>query len=85
MCLSVPAKVLSIKDKTAIVSIGGTEYDASLQMIEGVEVGDYVLLHTGFVIQKLSEEEANETIKLLQEVFEKGDEEEREKQLRKIT
>ncbi len=74
MCLSVPAKVLSIKNKMAKVSIGGTEYDASLQMIEGVEVGDYVLLHTGFVIQKISEKEANETVKLLQEVFEKGDE-----------
>ena len=77
MCLSVPAKVLSIKDQMAKVSIGGTEYDASLQMIEGVEVGDYVLLHTGFVIQKISEKEADETIKLLQEIFEKADEEER--------
>jgi len=70
MCLSVPAKVISIDNDKAIVSIGGTKYEASLQLIEDVVVGDYILLHTGFAIQKLSEDEAQETIKLLHELGE---------------
>ena len=70
MCLSVPAKVISIDNDKAIVSIGGTKYEASLQLLEDVVVGDYILLHTGFAIQKLSEEDAMETLKLLNELGE---------------
>jgi len=81
MCLSIPAKVESIKDEMAVVSVGGTQYDASLQMVEDVKVGDYILLHTGFAIQKISEEEAIETLKVYDEFEEfnkKLDEEEKE-------
>lgn len=81
MCLSIPAKVESIKDEMAVVSVGGAQYDASLQMVEDVKVGDYILLHTGFAIQKISEEEALETLKVCDEFEEfnkKLDEEEKE-------
>jgi hydrogenase expression/formation protein HypC len=67
MCLSIPAKVMTIEGQKAIVSVGGTEYKASLQMIDNVEVGDYILLHTGFAIQKISPEDAEETLKLFEE------------------
>lgn len=67
MCLSVPAKIISIDGEMAVVSVGGTEYNASLQLIENPQIGDYVLLHTGFAIQKLSEEEAIETLKVFDE------------------
>ncbi|MBU1011498.1 MAG: HypC/HybG/HupF family hydrogenase formation chaperone [Bacteroidetes bacterium] len=67
MCLSIPAKVESIEGEMAIVSVGGTTYEASLQMIDNVEIGDYVLLHTGFAIQKISEEDAAETLKIFEE------------------
>ncbi len=70
MCLSIPCKVLSIEGDKAIVSAGGTEYEASLQLVEDVRVDDYVLIHTGFAIQKISEEEARETMKLLMELAE---------------
>ncbi len=70
MCLSIPAKVLSIEGDKAKVSVGGAEYDASLQLIDNVKIGDYVLLHTGFAIQKLDEEEAMETIRLINELGE---------------
>jgi hydrogenase expression/formation protein HypC len=70
MCLSIPSKVLSINGNTAIVSVGGTEYKASLQLLDDVSVGDYVLLHTGFAIQIISEKEAQETLKLLRELGE---------------
>ena len=73
MCLSVPAKVISIKEDMAEVSIGGTIYNAGLQLVEDVNIGDYVLLHTGFAIQKISEEDAEETMKLLREIAEYDD------------
>jgi hydrogenase expression/formation protein HypC len=67
MCLSIPAKVISINGGMAIVSVGGTEYEASLQLLDDVKVDDYILLHTGFAIQKISEEEAIETLKVFEE------------------
>lgn len=67
MCLSIPSKVISIDGDMAIVSVGGTEYEASLQLLTDVKVGDYILLHTGFAIQKISEEEALETLKVFEE------------------
>ena len=70
MCLSIPSKVISIQGNKAIVSVAGTEYEASLQLVDNVGVNDYVLLHTGFAIQKISEEEAKETLKLLRELGE---------------
>ena len=68
MCLSIPSKVISIKDNKAIVSVGGTEYEASLQLLDDVKVDDYVFIHTGFAIQKISEEEALETLRLFKEL-----------------
>jgi hydrogenase expression/formation protein HypC len=70
MCLSVPAKVITINGDMATVSIGETIINASLQLVEDVEVGDYILLHTGFAIQKLSQKEAEETLKLFEELEE---------------
>ncbi|MEZ5082824.1 MAG: HypC/HybG/HupF family hydrogenase formation chaperone [Bacteroidales bacterium] len=67
MCLSIPAKVESIKDDMAIVSVGGTTYNASLQMLDDVKIGDYILMHTGFAIQKLSPEDAEESLKVFEE------------------
>jgi len=70
MCLSIPGKVKSIDGDKAIVSVGGTEYETSLQLLEDVKVDDYVLVHTGFAIQKLDEEEALETLRLFNELEE---------------
>ena len=68
MCLSVPAKIVSIKGDMAEVSAGGSIFKAGLQMVTDVKPGDYVLLHAGFAIQKISEKEAEETIRLLDEL-----------------
>jgi hydrogenase expression/formation protein HypC len=69
MCLSIPARIDSIDGEMAKCSVGGATYNTSLQMLEIDElaVGDYVLLHTGFAIQKISREEAEETLKLFDE------------------
>jgi len=75
MCLSIPGKVMSISADKAVVSVGGTEYEASLQLLDDVKVGDYVLIHTGFAIQKISEEEAIETLKVFNEFDEMNEKE----------
>jgi hydrogenase expression/formation protein HypC len=69
MCLSVPAKILHIEGQRARVSLGGAEYNAALDLVEDVKVGDYVLLHSGFAIQVIDEKEAMETMQLLNEVM----------------
>jgi hydrogenase expression/formation protein HypC len=68
MCLSIPAKVLSIEGDMAKVAVGETICNASLQIVENIQVGDYILLHTGFALQKLSKEEAEETFRLFEEL-----------------
>jgi len=82
MCLSIPSRVISINGDKAMVSAGGTEYEASIQLLDDVEVDDYVLIHTGFAIQKISEEEAIKTfdlIKALDDIEDEIDEEEKGK------
>ena len=68
MCLAIPAKIMKIDGSLAMVSIEGVEYQASLQLIEDVSEGDYVMLHAGFAIEKVDPGEAEETLKLLNEI-----------------
>jgi len=74
MCLGIPSKIISIDGDAAIVSVGGTECEASLQLLDDAKVGDFVLLHTGFAIEKISDEEAKETFELLKKLGEIEDE-----------
>jgi len=68
MCLSIPARIISIEGSMAEVSAGGSIFKANLQMVENADIGDYILLHAGFAIQKISEEDAEETLRLLKEM-----------------
>jgi len=68
MCLAVPAKIVSIKDNIAQVDMAGTQTRASLIMTPEAKVGDYVLLHTGYAIIIVNEEEAMETLKIFKEL-----------------
>ncbi len=84
MCLSVPAKIVEINGEIARVAVGETIINASLQMLDDVEIGDYVLLHTGFALQKISAADAAETLALFEELEEINKEMDREEQNRKI-
>ncbi len=68
MCLSVPGKVVEIQNNMAKVEIGGVLRDVSMDVCPDVVVGDYVLIHTGFAIQKVDEKEALETLELLRKM-----------------
>jgi hydrogenase expression/formation protein HypC len=68
MCLSVPVKVEEVRGETALVSFGGIEYNANISLLDEVTKGDYLLLHAGFAIQKISETHARETLDLIHEM-----------------
>jgi hydrogenase expression/formation protein HypC len=70
MCLSVPGKVIEIQNNMAKVEVGGVLRDVSMDVCPDVVVGEYVLIHTGFAIQKLDEKEALETLDLLRRMAE---------------
>jgi len=70
MCLAIPARVKEKRGDRAWVELGGVVREASLMLVPQAEVGDYILLHAGFAIQKLDREEAEETLKLLGELME---------------
>jgi len=68
MCLAIPALVKSIEDDMALVEIGGVSRKISVWLTPEARVGDYVLLHTGYAINVIDQEEAWETLRLLTEL-----------------
>jgi len=68
MCLAIPAKVIKIDGKLAEVEIEGVKRQADLHLVEDVRVNDYILLHAGFAIEKVSSDDAKETLRLLKEM-----------------
>jgi hydrogenase expression/formation protein HypC len=75
MCLAIPALIKTIENKEAEVEIGGITRRISLWLTPEAKVGDYVLIHTGYAINVLNQEEATETLKLFEEIAEKAGEE----------
>jgi hydrogenase expression/formation protein HypC len=72
MCLAIPSKIIDINDIIATVDVQGARRDVSLMLMpEAVGTGDYVLVHAGFAIQKVSREVAEEAHRLLREMAEK--------------
>lgn len=68
MCLAIPARVAEIReDDQAIVDLGGVKKDVSLALVEGVQVGDYVIVHVGYALTRLDPEEAEKTLALMAE------------------
>ena len=68
MCLAVPAKIKTIDNDQALVDFGGVTKRISLGILSDVKVGEYVLVHAGFAIGKLEEQEAQDTIKIFKEL-----------------
>jgi hydrogenase expression/formation protein HypC len=63
MCLGIPSKIISIENLKATIDVYGAQRDISLMLLENeVKVGDYVIVHAGFAIQKLQEDIAKETL-----------------------
>jgi hydrogenase expression/formation protein HypC len=70
MCLAVPMRVTAIEGQVARVESAGVELDAGLDLVEEVAVGDYVIVHAGYAIQRLSADDAAETLSILRRLSE---------------
>jgi len=70
MCLAIPAIVTSFDEKndTATVDLSGIRKEVSTVLVDDVNIGDYLLIHVGFALHKLSEEEARSTLALFEEL-----------------
>jgi len=69
MCLAIPSGIIEIRDNMATIDLGGIRREVSLLLLpEEASVGDYVLVHAGFAIQKIDKEAAEETLKLFEEI-----------------
>ncbi|MHB9033811.1 MAG: HypC/HybG/HupF family hydrogenase formation chaperone [Anaerolineae bacterium] len=68
MCLAVPFQIISIEDSLANVEMSGVQRHISLALTPEAKVGDYVLVHTGYAIAILDEDEALETLRLFDEI-----------------
>jgi hydrogenase expression/formation protein HypC len=67
MCLAIPAKIVNIEDSMGTVDMVGVQKKVSLILLEGAQVGDYIIVHAGFGIHKIDEEVAMESLKILRE------------------
>ncbi len=68
MCLAIPSKVIKIEDSIGTIDVDGVIREASLLLLEDVKVGDYVIVHAGFAINKIDEKAAMETLADLRKI-----------------
>ena len=74
MCLGVPMKVVSRKGDKVVAEVDGVQKEADITLLgEEIALGDYVIIHAGFALSKLDEKYAEETIRLMREVFSEED------------
>ncbi len=74
MCLGIPAKIVKIENNMGTIDVEGTQREISLLLQEDAKVGDYVIVHAGFAIQKIDEVEALETLRFLRQIVVELDE-----------
>lgn len=73
MCLAMPVRVIELRERDqAIVELDGLRKEVSLALVDGVEPGDYVILHAGYALQKLNRDEADQTLALFAELAQAG-------------
>ena len=73
MCLAIPSMITAINGPMATIDVDGVRREVSLMLLEDAEIGDYVIVHAGFAIQKLEEEAAKESLQLLRDAMEQVD------------
>ncbi len=81
MCLAIPMKVIKINGNEAVAEVGGVEYRANLTMLPNVKIGEYIIVHAGFAIERLDEAAALETIEIWQEIAEFNDQKRKQRNI----
>ena len=69
MCVGLSAKVVKISDGTAVIDAGGAKREVSAQLLENLEPGDYVMVHAGVAIAKITGEDDDETDQLMEDML----------------
>ncbi len=72
MCLAIPARIVAIAGDQGTVDMGGVQKEISLALVDDVAVGDYVIVHVGYALNKLDPEEAEKTLAMFAEMGELG-------------
>lgn len=69
MCLAIPAQIISIDEtlENAVASVDNVKVEISLALVEDIKIGDYVLVHVGYALNKIDEQEALETLALFEQ------------------
>jgi hydrogenase expression/formation protein HypC len=67
MCLAIPSRITKIENEMAVIDVDGVQRQASLLLLSDAQVGEYVIVHAGFAIQRIDADTARETLKLLKE------------------
>jgi len=65
MCIGLPGKITSLNGHWAVISMSGITVEAVIDLIDNPQIGDYVIVHAGFAIQRLDEQEARDTLDLI--------------------
>ena len=73
MCLAIPGKILNIEDNSALVDFDGVKQKVIIALIQNPEVGKYVIVHAGYAIEQINEEEAMDAINQWKEIAEEQD------------
>jgi len=68
MCLAVPMKLIKIEGSKGVVELSGVKKEVSLSLLTDFKIGDYLIIHAGFAIEKLNEKEAKETLSVWKEI-----------------
>ncbi len=76
MCIAAPARILEINDKMATVDFGGVRQQVKLDLVSDVEIDNYVLVHSGYAIEVMTKEEAQDSLDAWDELLKVMDEEE---------
>lgn len=76
MCIAAPAQIIEIEDNTAVVDFGGVRQKVKLDLVDDVEKGKYVLVHSGYAIEVLTDEAAKDSLEAWEELLKVLDEEE---------
>ena len=69
MCLAVPSKIIEINDQVAKVDVDGVIRETSIMLMDDVKIGDYVIVHAGFAINKIDEEAALQTLEDMRSIL----------------
>ncbi len=68
MCVGLSAKVVDLKDGTAVIDASGAKRSVSTELLDDLEIGDYVMVHAGVAIAKITDDDENETNKIMEEL-----------------